>query len=244
MSFKKEQRNYNKQIVQTGKQANKYLQNALGLINKYTTDYSGRLDYWTNKLNDRQTNLLSDKYLKQNADMLRGQSAFGSNSSIAQQQAETAYDQNNYLADVMNKNVQAANQLQSNELQALYNASSAYQNPIASGKESAQIVDSTGFGANLLGSVGKTAQAAGTALSFVNPAIGAAVAGAGSVMSNLADTGTTYYNQDQLKQVAGYTQNYANSDFAQSGGLSGRVKNLSTQIKNRDKSSGSLNVFG
>ena len=85
MSFKRNTKKYNKEVMQTGRQANKYYQNALKLINQYTTDYSGRLDYWQSKLNDRQLNLLSDKYLQQNASMLRGQGAFGSNSTLNQQ---------------------------------------------------------------------------------------------------------------------------------------------------------------
>ena len=50
MSFKSEQKRYNKEVMRAGDEATKYLRNSLGLINQYTTDYSGRTDFWTNKL--------------------------------------------------------------------------------------------------------------------------------------------------------------------------------------------------
>lgn len=175
MSFNKNQKKYNKEVMQTGRQANQYLRESLGLINKYTTDYAGRTDFWTDKLNTRQLDLLSDKYLAQNAAMMRGQSAFGSTSDIARQQEQTAYDQQNYLANVANQNVMQANQLQQNELAALSGASQLYQQPIGTGMTAAQNVDAANNAwANILG---QGLQTVGTVASFV-PGIGTAV-GAG-----------------------------------------------------------------
>ena len=48
MSFKKNQKAYNKEVMATGRAANRYLSNALGLINQYTTNYADRTDFWTN----------------------------------------------------------------------------------------------------------------------------------------------------------------------------------------------------
>ena len=165
MSFNKNTKNYNKQVMKTGREAKQYYRNALNLINQYTTDYSGRLDYWQSKLNDRQLNLLSDKYLQQNAAMLRGQGAFGSNSALNQQVNQNAYDQQNYLANVANLNVAAANQLQSNELKALGNAASTYNAATSMGGQAAQNVDAANN--SWLGMLGSTAGTAGTILSAI-----------------------------------------------------------------------------
>ena len=85
MSTKKNQKRYNKAVMQTGLEANKYTRDALKLINQYTQDYAGRQEFWQSKLNERQLDLLSDEYLAKNAAMLRGSAAFGSNSALNQQ---------------------------------------------------------------------------------------------------------------------------------------------------------------
>lgn len=204
MSFKKNQKKYNKQVMQTGLEANQYMRNALGLINKYTTDYSGRNDFWTNKLNDRQLNLLSDKYLAQNANMLRGQAAFGSNSKTNQQINENAYSQQNYLANVANQNVMNANTLQQNELQALMNASNTYQKPIQSGASAAQNVDAAN-GA-WFNAIGKGMQGAGSVLQAIptpmTQAIGGALNTTGGIMTGLTSD-TTSLTPDQQKNLGG-----------------------------------------
>ena len=188
MSFNRNTKNYNKQVMKTGREANQYYRNALNLINQYTNDYSGRLDYWQSKLNDRQLNLLSDKYLQQNADMLRGQGAFGSNSALNQQMNENAYTQQNYLANVANTNVAAANQLQSNELKVLGDASNTYNAATAMGAGAAQNVDAANN--SWLGMLGSTAGTAGTILSAIptrwTEAIGGALKVGGSALQSAA----------------------------------------------------------
>lgn len=217
MSFNKNQKSYNKQVMQTGKEANRYLSNALGLINKYTTNYADRTDFWTNKLNDRQLNLLSDKYLAQNAAMLRGQAAFGSNAALNRQMQENAYSQQNYLANVANQNVQLGNQLQQNELASLMNASTTYQTPIKMGEQAASNVDAANMG--LFSTIGKGLQAAGAVSSLIpgGQVIGGALSGLGGVMSGLA-TPTTSYTPEQQKY---YQDMFAQSAAAynQYGGL-------------------------
>lgn len=196
MSFKKNQKKYNKEVMKTGREANQYLKNSLGLINQYTTDYSGRNDFWLNKLNDRQLNLVSDKFLAQNADMLRGQAAFGSNSQLNRQIQNNAYDQNNYLADVANKNVQAANQLQNNELNALFGASQVYNTPIQQGATAAQNVDAANNA--WMQPVGGLLKGVGAAVNFIpgGQAIGGAMNLAGSALGSMAGEQQVYQNKD------------------------------------------------
>ena len=223
MSFNKNQKNYNKQVMRTGEQANKYLNNALGLINQYTTNYADRLDFYTNKLNNRQLELLSDKYLAQNAAMLRGSAAFGSNSALNRQINENAYEQQNYLANVQNANVQAANQLQQNELTSLMNAANVYQNPIQMGATAAQNVDAANSG--IFSTVGKGLQAVGTVASIFNPVVGSAISGVGGVMGGLA-TPTTSYTQPQQQY---YTTQFANMQKGLNKmGIGANAQNLST----------------
>lgn len=229
MSFKKNQKAYNKQVMQTGKEANQYLRNALGLINQYTTNYADRTDYWTNKLNTRQLDLLSDKYLKQNADMLRGQAAFGSNSKLNEQMNDNAYSQQNYLANVLNQNVMNANSLQENELRSLMNASNTYQNPVQLGGQAAQNVDAANSAwAN---TIGQGLGAVGTAVSFINPAIGGAISAGGNLLSSMA-TPTTDLQTQQYRDVN--QQNYITQmmmgDSTGKTGLANTFKNLSTQV--------------
>lgn len=149
MALKKNQKNYNKQVMQSGLKSNEYINTNLGLIQDYVTDYSGRTDYWTDKLNNRQLDLLSDKYLAQNANMLRGKAAFGSNSETNREIDENAYSQQNYLANVLNQNVAQANQLQQNELAALSGATQLNYANRNYGATAAEKVDE----ANMLGLV-------------------------------------------------------------------------------------------
>lgn len=203
MSFKKNQKRYNKEVMRTGREANQYMRNALGLINQYTTDYAGRNEFWLNKLNDRQLNLLSDKYLAENANMLRGSAAFGSNSKLNRQMNENAYSQQNYLANVANQNVMNANQLQNNELNALYGATSAYQNPINMGATAAQNVDAANNA--WMQPVGGLLKGAGAALQFI-PGVGQ-VAGAGLGLAGSA-LGSLAGESQQYSTPGGGTTNY------------------------------------
>lgn len=211
-------KSYNKQVMQTGKQANQYLRNALGLLNQYTTDYSGRLDYFTNKLNNRQIDLLSNKYLAENADMLRGSAAFGSNSATDRQIKENAYSQNNYLADVQNKNVQQANAIQQNELSALQNAASGFQGVTALGGNAAANVDAANN--SWLAVLGDTASSAGSVLQAIptpwTQAIGAGLSIAGDQANAIAgkqvDLGKTYNTTQNL--VSNVSENWGSGTLA------------------------------
>lgn len=228
MSFNKNQKSYNKQVMQTGKEANQYLRNALGLINQYTTNYADRTDYWTNKLNTRQLDLLSDKYLQENANMLRGQAAFGSNSKLNEQMKDNAYSQQNYLANVLNQNVMNANSLQENELRSLMNASNTYQNPISMGASAAQNVDAANSAwAN---TIGKGLGAVGTAVSFINPAIGGAISAGGNLLSNMATPTTDLAtNQYRNQQQQNYITQMMMGNAQGTAGLANAYNNLSTQ---------------
>lgn len=192
MGFAKNQKAYNKDVMQTGYQANKYYQNALGLINQYTTDYAGRNEFWANKLNDRQLNLLSDKYLAQNASLLRGSAAFGSNSETNRQIENNAYDQQNYLANVANTNVMNANTLQQNELTALGNAANTYNAAVAMGGQAAQNVDAANT--KWLNILGTNMSSAGQVLSSIptpwTQAIGGALQVGGSAVSGMSSEST------------------------------------------------------
>lgn len=228
MSFKKNQKKYNKDVMKTGQQANQYMRDALGLINQYTTDYAGRNDFWLNKLNDRQLNLLSDKYLAENANMLRGSAAFGSNSQLNKQMNENAYSQQNYLANVANQNVMNANQLQNNELNALYGATSTYQNPINMGATAAQNVDAANSAwMKPVGGLLKGAGAVASMIPGVGTTIGAGLGMAGSAIGSMAGETQEYKTQ------GGGTGNYYIDYGTQLGNaLGGFTQNLSTK---RDK---------
>ena len=218
MSFNRNTKNYNKQVMKTGREANQYYRNALNLINQYTNDYSGRLDYWQSKLNDRQLNLLSDKYLQQNAAMLRGQGAFGSNSDLNQQINENAYTQQNYLANVANTNVAAANQLQSNELSALGNAANTYNAATAMGGQAAQNVDAANN--SWMAMLGSTAGTAGTILSAIptpwTQAAGSALKVGSSALQSAAgqevDLGKVGTQTEDL--VKNLSENYGTGELA------------------------------
>ena len=232
MGFKKNQKTYNTQLMNVGKDAMAYLKNNLNLINQYTTNYADRTDFWTDKLNNRQLDLLSDKYLAQNASMLRGAAAFGSNSATDREIKNNAYSQNNYLADVANKNVMNANTLQNNELSALGSAAQIYQNSAAQGAAGAANVDAANNA--WLNTLGKSMSTAGEVVSMFpgyGTAIGAALKGTGSAMSNMA-------GESQTVQGGYATPEYTRSQFqtaqekwGESGGwsgLTGSLKNLFT----------------
>ena len=241
MSFNKNQKSYNKKVMRTGETAINYLNNSLGLINQYTSNYGDRLDYYTNKLSNKQLDLLSDKYLAQNAAMLRNQAQFGSNSETNRQIENNAYDQQNYLASVANKNVELANQLQNNEVSNLYNASNLYSQVMATGGQAAQNVDAANN--SWLSMLGMGANVAGTVLSAVptpwTQAVGAGLQTVGSGIQNVAGTSTDLTPTASAAKQA--QTSYAKTNFAQTGGLTGRLKNLSTN-KNRFDS-GSTNYF-
>lgn len=239
MSFKKNQKQYNKDVMRTGYQANKYLRNALGLINNYTTNYADRTDFWANKLNNRQLDLLSDKYLAENASMLRGSAKFGSNSAANRQIENNAYTQQNYLANVANQNIMNANQLQNNELTQLMNASNVYGSSSERGALAAQNVDAANSAwANTLG---QGLSSAGKVVSFIpgwGQAVGAGMQMAGGALSSMSspttDLKTRQYNDIQQGNFAQTMMQ--GTDNSQ--GLLGGVQNLSTKvnnIKNRNK---------
>lgn len=228
MSLKKNQKNYNKQVMQSGLKSNEYINQNLGLIQDYTTNYAGRTDYWTNKLNNRQLDLLSNDYLAQNANMLRNQAAFGSNSETNRQINNNAYSQQNYLANVLNSNVAQANQLQKNELQALMNATELNYANRNYGAQAAEKVDQANNA--WLGAVGKGLSSAGSLVSLmpgVGSAIGGAMQGIGGTLSGIADTSTTYIPTAERDKIA---QNW--TYFTQNPSVSNGLNNLSSAISN------------
>lgn len=229
MSLKKNQKNYNKAIMQSGLKSNEYINTNLGLIQDYVTDYSGRNDFWTNKLNNRQLDLLSDKYLAQNANMLRNQAAFGSNSETNRQLENNAYSQQNYLANTLNNNVLAANQLQNNELSALMNATNINYSNRDAGAQAAANVDAANNA--WLGALGKGLSSAGTVVSTVFPgvgtAVGSAMQGIGGTLSGIADTSSTGYNDAQQQYITNAWRQFGNSQAVRNG-----VNNLGSVVSN------------
>lgn len=238
----KNQKRYNKEIMNLGYDAMSYLKNNLGLINKYTTNYAERNDFWANKLNNRQLDLLSDKFLAQNASMLRGSAAFGSNSATNRQIENNAYSQSNYLANVANQNIMNANTLQNNELSALSGAAQIYQNSAAQGAAGAANVDAANNA--WLNTLGKGLASAGEVVKNFGPygaAIGAGMEAAGGQMQGLAGDFTTV--EGAYNNYGTITSNYetAKEKWNQAGGTSGFLsgaKNLFT----RGKSSSSLST--
>lgn len=249
MSFKKNQKAYNTQLMNVGKEAMGYLSNALGLIDKYTQDYAGRNEFWMNKLNDRQLNLLSDKYLAQNASMLRGSAAFGSNSETNRQIENNAYSQQNYLANVANQNVMNANTLQNNELDQLRGAAATYQYPIVYGQNAASNVDAANN--YWMTAMGKSMNAVGDVMgSIPNPytaAIGSALKGTGSALVSIGgenvnidpnSLGGSNYSSDQWQSASEKWQK-GNDKY---GSLWGAFKNLFTGAKGQSANSSSLSA--
>lgn len=243
MGFKKNQKTYNTQLMNVGKDAMAYLKNNLNLINQYTTNYADRTDFWADKLNNRQLDLLSDKYLAQNASMLRGAAAFGSNSATDREIRNNAYSQNNYLADVANKNITTANTLQNNELSALGSAAQIYQNSAAQGAAGAANVDAANNA--WLNTLGKSMSTAGEVVQYFGPygaAIGAALKGTGSAMSNMAGESQTvaggYASSEYTSNQFQTAQEKWNEGNAKYGSIGGAFKNLFT----RGKSNSSLST--
>lgn len=230
MASKKNQKRYNKAMMESGLKSNEYINTNLGLIQKYVTDYAGRQDFWLNRLNNRQLDLLSDKYLAQNANMLRGQAAFGSNSETNRQIENNAYSQQNYLANVANQNVMNANQLQNAELNALSGATQLNYANRNYGQQAAANVDAANNA--WLGAVGKGMQAVGGVASMFGPvgaAVGAGLQGVGGALSGMA--APTYdYTQDQR-------QNWQTQFSAARGNK--QVQNI---LGNQDRES--LSMFG
>jgi hypothetical protein len=236
MSFKKNQKKYNKDVMRTGYQANQYLRNALGLINNYTTNYADRNDFWTNKLDNRQLDLLSDKYLAENANMLRGSAAFGSNSATNRQIENNAYTQQNYLANVANQNVMNANQLQQNELSALSGASNLYGGVSERGAQAAQNVDAANNA--WAGALGQGLSSVGKVVSFlpgVGTAVGAGMQLAGGALTNMASPTTNLQTQQYRDVQQGNFAQTMMRGTENSTGLIGGIQNLSTNIRNRNK---------
>lgn len=234
MSLKKNQKAYNKQVMRTGEQANRYLNNALGLINTYTTDYAGRNEFWLNKLNNRQLDLLSNKYLAENANMLRGSAAFGSNSQLNRQINENAYSQQNYLANVQNQNVMNANQLQENELRSLMNAASTYNTPIAQGMSAAANVDAANNA--WMAPVGGAMQVAGTLLA---PFTGGASLGLTALGAGLSNIGSQAYQPGVWSEQG--AQQFGNAAASFQNAMQQRKNNLST-IGNQSSSTLSSSI--
>lgn len=199
MASNKNQKRYNKAVMESGLRSNDYINENLGLIQQYVTDYAGRQDFWADRLNNRQLDLLSDKYLAQNANMLRGQAAFGSNSETNRQIENNTYSQQNYLANVANANTQLANQLQQNELNALAGATELNYANRNYGSQAATNLDAANNA--WLGAIGKGMQAVGgvaSVLPGVGGAIGNVVQGVGGALSGMAAP-TADYTTDQRK---------------------------------------------
>lgn len=249
MATQKNQKNYNKQVMQSGLKSNEYINTNLGLIQDYVTDYSGRTDYWTDKLNNRQLDLLSDKYLAQNANMLRGQAAFGSNSETNRQINGNAYSQQNYLANVLNQNVMNANQLQNNELQALMNATELNYANRNQGATAAANVDAANNA--WLGAIGKGLESVGGIVKMfpgVGTAVGSAMQGVGGVLGGLADTSSTSLTNDQRQYIGNAWTQVQQSPTFQTGlnNLTGVVNNWNVNRKygNVGDFNNSTGVFG
>lgn len=207
MTFNKNTKAYNKEIMQSGLESNKRINESLDLIQQYTTDYAGRNKFWTDRLNNRQLDLLSDKYLAQNAAMMRGQSRFGSNSSTALEQEQNAYEQQNYLANVANQNVELANKLQQSELQGLSGATQINMENRAQGATAAQNVDAANQA--WFNTIGQGLSAAGQVVSMfpgVGTAVGAGMQAVGGVMQGLAQPTSERIQTQQGNYMAGFTK--------------------------------------
>ncbi len=227
MGFNKNTKAYNKEIMQSGLESNKRINESLDLIQQYTTDYAGRNQFWTDRLNNRQLDLLSDKYLAQNAAMMRGQSRFGSNSSTALQQEQNAYEQQNYLANVANQNVELANLLQQSELEGLSGATQLNMQNRAQGATAAQNVDAANQ--SWFNTIGQGLSAAGQVVSMfpgVGTAVGAGMKAVGGVMQGLAQP----TSQDIRTQQGMYMTDFQKA--MKQGGYLGEKTNYSLQGNN------------
>lgn len=185
MSRNKNQKNYNRQVMESGLKSNEYINESLANLNKYTNNYADRLDFWSSKLNNKQLELLQDKYLSENAKMLRNLGQFGTSSTTNDLLEQNAYDQQNYLANVYNQNLAIANQLQNNELSALSNnVQLNYANRDAGGQAA---VNLDNLNNSWLGILGGAMQGVGAVASVIpgGQLIGAGLQGVGGAISNL-----------------------------------------------------------
>lgn len=231
MAKNKNQKRYNKAVLDSAMMSNKYLNESLTNLNNYVNNYSNRLDYWAEKLNNRQLDLVTDEYLATNANMLRNMASFGTNSETNRKIEQNAYSQNNYLADVMNKNIQAANQLQNNELSWLYNNANINMQNRQYGEQAAKNLDSIsnqwlnilGGGLEAVGTIGGTLLSPMTGGASIG--IGQAISGIGSTISSLASPAVTQYNQMQ------YGTNISPTAFNR---FYSAGKNLSTRNNSND----------
>lgn len=229
MAKNKNQKRYNKAVLDSAMMSNEYLNESLTNLNNYVNNYSDRLDHWAEKLNNRQLDLVTDEYLATNANMLRNMASFGSNSETNRKIEQNAYSQNNYLADVMNKNIQAANQLQNNELSWLYNNANINMQNRQYGGQAAKNLDSMsnswlnilGGGLEAVGTIGGTLLAPMTGGASIG--IGQGISGIGSTISGLANPSVTQYNQMQ------YGTNISPTAFNR---FSSAGRNLSTSNNN------------
>ena len=233
MTFNKNTKSYNKQIMQSGLESNRRINESLDLIQQYTTDYAGRNKFWTDRLNNRQLDLLSDRYLAQNAAMMRGQSRFGSNSSTALEQEQNAYEQQNYLANVANKNIELANSLQQSELQGLSGATQLNFENRAQGATAAQNVDAANQA--WFNTIGQGLSAAGQVVSMfpgVGTAVGAGMTAVGGVMQGLAQP----TSQEIRNQQGMYMTNFQKA-------MQGRLGGKTDYSLNNSNSSSSLSSY-
>ena len=222
------QKRYNRDIYNSGRQSIKYINETLSNLNKYSNNYMDRLSEWQAKLNNEQLDLLSSKYLKENAAMLRNQAAFGSNSTLDQQVKENAYDQQNYLANVNNLNVAAANALQNNELAALANNYNFQASNRNAGWQAAQNLDA--LATTWSDVLGSSLQAAGSVVSFipgVGQVAGPAMIAAGNVFSGVHN-----------KNAGGFSNDWTKQQIMQ-------FQNLGDKLSEKDENGNSpLSVFG
>ena len=185
MSSNKNQKNYNRQVMESGLKSNQYINESLANLNKYTNNYAERLDFWAEKLNNKQLELLQDKYLSENAKMLRNLGQFGTSSSTNDLLEQNAYEQQNYLANVQNQNTAIANQLQNNELSALSHNVQLNQANRNTGAQAAVNLDN--LNNSWLGVLGGAMQGVGAVTSLIpgGQLIGAGLQGVGGAISNL-----------------------------------------------------------
>lgn len=248
MSFNKNQKSYNKEIMKSGRQSMKYIDESLANLNRYSNDYAGRLDFWTNKINNRQLDLLSGNYLASNARMLRGQGQFGSNSALSRQIEENAYDQQNYLANVQNTNLQAANALQNNELGALYNNVNINYSNRDAGLQAAQNLDRLNNSwLNVLSPIASTAGAIMTATGVGAP-VGYALQGLGAIGSSIASGASSpvgyQYNTSARNYGTQLGLNFKNNTNLSSGQATGQGQSIFSTTNTNQGYKGTLPQLG
>lgn len=248
MSLNKNEKSYNKEIMKSGRKSIKYIDESLANLNRYSNDYAGRLDFWTNKINNRQLDLLSENYLASNARMLRGQGQFGSNSALSRQIEENAYDQQNYLANVQNANLQAANALQNNELQALYNNVNINYTNRDAGLQAAQNIDR--INNNWLNILSKTASTVGAVMTAtgVGAPIGYGLMAAGSIGSSIASGASSpvgyKYNEAARNYGSQLGLNLYNNTNLSSGQPTGQGQSLFSTTNTNQGYKGTLPQLG